>query len=56
MILTHILHYLHFFNLVKETNRLAAEEKLGKEDAKIKKEFERMLKILGLTIPEMTEE
>ncbi|WP_016939216.1 cysteine--tRNA ligase [Nitrosopumilus sp. SJ] len=46
-----------FFQLVKETNRLAAEEKLGKEDArKIKPEFQRMLKILGLNIPEITEE
>ncbi|QDI89591.1 cysteine--tRNA ligase [Candidatus Nitrosopumilus sp. SW] len=44
-----------FFQLVKEANRLAAEEKLGKEDAKIiKHEFQRMLKILGLVIPEMT--
>ena len=46
-----------FFQLVKETNRLAAEEKLGKNDAKIiKKEFERMSIILGLNIPKMTEE
>ena len=46
-----------FFQLVKETNRLAAEEKLGKNDAKIiKKEFERMSIILGLSIPKMTEE
>ncbi|KEQ57277.1 Cysteine--tRNA ligase protein [Marine Group I thaumarchaeote SCGC AAA799-B03] len=45
-----------FFQLVKETNRLAAEEKLGTEDAKIiKQEFQRMLKILGLDIPEMTD-
>ena len=46
-----------FFQLVKEANRLAAEEKLGKEDAEIiKPEFQRMLRILGLSIPEMTEE
>ena len=46
-----------FFQLVKETNRLAAEEKLGKNYAKIiKKEFERMSIILGLSIPKMTEE
>lgn len=46
-----------FFHLVKETNRLAAEEKLGKEDAEIiKPEFQRMLKILGLSIPKMTED
>ena len=46
-----------FFQLVKEANRLAAEEKLGKEDAKIiKPEFQRMLKILGLNIPEMTDD
>ena len=45
-----------FFQLVKDANRLAADEKLGREDAQIiKKEFERMLKILGLNIPEMTE-
>ncbi|BDQ30793.1 cysteine--tRNA ligase [Nitrosopumilus zosterae] len=45
-----------FFQLVKETNRLAAEEKLGSKDAQIiKKELERMMKILGLSIPEMTE-
>jgi cysteinyl-tRNA synthetase len=45
-----------FFQLVREANRLAAEERLGKDDAKIiKTELERMLQILGLTIPEMTE-
>jgi cysteinyl-tRNA synthetase len=45
-----------FFQLVKETNRLAAEEKLGSKDAQIiKKELERMMEILGLSIPEMTE-
>ena len=45
-----------FFQLVKEANRLAAEEKLGKEDAQIiKTELQRMLDILGLNIPEMTE-
>ena len=45
-----------FFQLVKETNRLAAEEKLGKENAIIiKKEFERISNILGLTIPEMNQ-
>ena len=46
-----------FFQLVKEVNRLAAEEKLGKEQSSIfKKELMRMMKILGLQIPEMTEE
>ena len=46
-----------FFQLVKETNRLAAEEKLTKESAQIiKKEFERMTNILGLVIPEMTQD
>lgn len=46
-----------FFQLVKETNRLAAEEKLGKENTKvIKKELKRMLEILGLSIPEITDE
>ena len=46
-----------FFELVKETNRLAAEEKLGIENSSIiKKEFERITKILGLNIPEMSQE
>jgi len=45
-----------FFQLVREANRLAAEEKLGREDAQvIKTEFERMTEILGLTIPKITE-
>ena len=45
-----------FFQLVKETNRLAAEEKLGEENGLIiKKEFERMLTVLGLNIPEMSQ-
>jgi len=46
-----------FFSLVKETNRLAAEEKLGMNDAKmIQPEFERMLEILGLKIPHVSPE
>ena len=46
-----------FFELVDETNRLAAEEKLTKESAQIiKKEFERISNILGLVIPEMTQD
>jgi len=50
------LALLAFFQLVKEVNRLAAEVKLGKADAVIiKTELERMLEILGLTIPKMTE-
>ena len=45
-----------FFQLVKEVNRLAAEEKLGKDESLVfKKEFTRMMVILGLKIPEMTE-
>ena len=45
-----------FFQLVKETNRLAADEKLGKENSQIiKTELKRMLQILGLNIPEITE-
>jgi len=45
-----------FFQLVKETNRLAAEEKLGRIDAQIiKKGLLRMMDILGLIIPKMTE-
>ncbi|MDH3794726.1 MAG: cysteine--tRNA ligase, partial [Nitrosopumilus sp.] len=46
-----------FFQLVKETNRLAADERLGKENAHIIKiELKRMLKILGLRIPDITED
>ena len=45
-----------FFQLVKETNKLAADEKLGKNNAdEIKKELKRMQEILGLVIPEITE-
>jgi cysteinyl-tRNA synthetase len=45
-----------FFQLVKETNRLAAEEKLGKDNSDIIKiELKRMLGILGLRIPEITD-
>ena len=45
-----------FFQLVKETNRLAAEEKLGMSNSKvIKDELKRMLEILGLKIPEITD-
>lgn len=44
-----------FFSLVKETNRLAADETLGRNNVeKIKREFHRMLEILGLNIPEIT--
>jgi len=46
-----------FFQLVKETNRLAASEKLGIENAKIiMNEFERISNILGLKIPQMNQE
>lgn len=49
------LALLAFFKLVKEVNRLAAEEKLDSNDAKIIiPEFERMLEILGLVIPKIT--
>ena len=45
-----------FFQLVKEVNRLAAVENLSAETSKIATlEFERMLRILGLSIPKMTE-
>jgi len=45
-----------FFQLIKEGNRLAADEEIGKKDAEnIKIEMERMMMILGLTIPEITE-
>ncbi len=51
------LALLAFFSLVKETNRLAADETLGMTDAEIiKSEFERMLEILGLDIPKITHE
>ncbi|MDC0388154.1 cysteine--tRNA ligase [Nitrosopumilus sp.] len=46
-----------FFQLVKETNRLAASEKLGIENAQIiMKEFERISNILGLEVPRMNQE
>ncbi|MFB5602578.1 MAG: cysteine--tRNA ligase [Nitrosopumilus sp.] len=46
-----------FFQLVKETNRLAASEKLGVENSQIiMKEFERISNILGLEIPKMNQE
>jgi len=45
-----------FFQLIKEGNRLAAEENIGKNDAEsIKTEIKRMMDILGLVIPEITE-
>ena len=48
---------LAFFMLVKETNRLAAEERLNIEDTqKIMPEFERMMGVLGLVIPKITTE
>ncbi len=46
-----------FFQLVKETNRLVASEKLGVENSQIiMKEFERISNILGLEIPKMNQE
>ena len=46
-----------FFSLIKEANRLAADENLGTNEAKtIKSEFERMLEILGLDIPKISQE
>ena len=46
-----------FFTLIKETNRLAAEENLGFKDVKsIKPEFERMMNIFGLHIPKISPE
>ena len=45
-----------FFQIVKETNRLTADEKLGKKYAQIILEkFEMMLEVLGLVIPKITE-
>ncbi|MGY5143611.1 MAG: cysteine--tRNA ligase [Candidatus Nitrosopumilus sp. bin_32a] len=44
-----------FFQIVKETNRLAAEERLGKDNSDtIRTELKRMLEVLGLQIPEIT--
>lgn len=49
------LALLAFFKLVKEINFLAVKEKISTNDAKIiTPEFERMLEILGLTIPKIT--
>lgn len=46
-----------FFQLVRETNKLATEGKLGRRDTeKIMPEFLRMLRILGLNIPDITVE
>ena len=48
---------LTFFSLVKWVNRRAADETIGKNQAEIIKiEFQRMLEILGLDIPEITPE
>ena len=45
-----------FFNLVRETNRISSESSLSKSDSvKIMPEFERMLTILGLQIPKISE-
>ncbi|QUC65222.1 cysteine--tRNA ligase [Nitrosopumilus sp. K4] len=46
-----------FFKLVKETNKMAAESSISKTDAqKIMPEFERMLTILGLDIPKISQQ
>ena len=46
-----------FFKLVKEVNRLAADESLSKSIAeKALLELERMLSVLGLTIPQITKD
>ncbi|MDH3678258.1 MAG: cysteine--tRNA ligase, partial [Nitrosopumilus sp.] len=45
-----------FFKLVKETNRMAADARLSSNDSeKIMPEFERMLEILGLDIPKISQ-
>ena len=45
-----------FFQLIREGNRLSAEEKISKKDAEnIKAEMQRMMMILGLTITKITE-
>ncbi len=44
-----------FFQLVKEINRVSVESIFGKDESQlIKKEFSRMMKILGLIIPEIS--
>ena len=44
-----------FFQLVKEINRVSVESIYGKDESQvIKKEFSRMMKILGLIIPEIS--
>ena len=46
-----------FFNLVKKVNKLSAENKLNKEIADVAKlQFERMQKILGLKVQEISNE
>ncbi len=51
------LALLAFFRLVKEINRFASEETLTKSIADLAQEsFEKMLYVLGLNIPKMTEE
>ena len=49
------LALLAFYQLVKEINKLAADENLGQENSQIlKTELQRMMDVLGLMIPEMT--
>ena len=44
-----------FFQLVKEINRVSVENIFGKDESQlIKKEFSRMMKILGLIIPQIS--
>ncbi|MDH3278393.1 MAG: cysteine--tRNA ligase [Nitrosopumilus sp.] len=46
-----------FFKIVKETNKIAAENSIGRTDVeKITPEFERMLDILGLNIPKISQD
>ncbi|RNJ75626.1 MAG: cysteine--tRNA ligase [Nitrosopumilus sp. H8] len=46
-----------FFGMVKVANKMAAEGTLGGDDARaIRPELERMMGILGLSIPEITQE
>lgn len=45
-----------FFKLVRETNRMAADDVLDKSNSQlIMLEFQRMMKILGLNIPQITQ-
>ena len=57
MILTLMKHYLRFFRLIKEVNKKAASEELTKNITEIvKPKIEYFMEILGLQIPNITED